>query len=200
MAPPPFHHLSNNGSVPGPRSQLPSLEGRVQRGPERVQGRTDQQGTHTWPHLATPYLPQGAVCPGREGVESGAAPDSPRGTWTLPHLALAFICQGQGSAASQARPSSPAPGSLYPGCPEASSPTPALSNLQKAHKATPADGRRRRGGADTAAPGASQPKHTAALGRAPRGTSSSPLPRAPHPRKLPTPATSPPQPQVGGAP
>ena len=110
-APPPscfmprsFHRLSHNGGAPGPRNQLPSL-GR--QGPERARAgpRPHRPAGHT--HLATLYLPRGAECPRHAGVESGAAPDLPRGSWTMPHLALAFICQGQGSAASRVRPPSP---------------------------------------------------------------------------------------------
>lgn len=131
-------------------TSCPAWEGRVQRGPERVQGRTDQQGTHTWPPCTCPEglsVPdtrewsreQLQTCPGDLGrCPTSLWPSSAKGKdQLLPESGLPLL----------------APGSLYLGCPEAPSPIPALSNLQKAHRAAQRPCGGDRGRADTAAPG-----------------------------------------------
>lgn len=154
-------------------TSCPAWKGRVQRGPERVQGHRDQQGTHTWPPRT---CPKGLCVPDMREWSQEQLQIRPGGLGHCPTSPWPSSAKGKDQPLPKSGLPLLVPSSLYLGCPKASSPTPALSNLQKAHKATTADGRRRRGGADTAAPGASQLKHTTALGRAPRGTSSSPLP------------------------
>ena len=122
-------------------TSCPDWKGGAQRA--RAGPRPHRSAGHT--HVAAPYLPQGAACPGHQGEELGAAPDPPWGNWTLRTSLWPLSAKGKDQPLSEAGLACLLPGSLYLGCPEAPSPPPALSNLQKAHKAAPPD-RRRRGG------------------------------------------------------
>ena len=99
-----FHHLSNNGSAPGPRNQLPRLE---RQGPEgQSRSKAAQISRAHTPGRPVP-APRGCVSrtPG-SGVRSSSRPAP--GELDLVHLSLAFVCQGQGSAALRGRPGLPA--------------------------------------------------------------------------------------------
>ena len=113
-------------------TSCPAWEDRVQRGPERIQGRTDQQGTHTWPPCT---CPEGLHVPDTREWSREQLQTRPGGLGRCPTWPWPSCAKGKDQPLPESGLPFPAPGSLYLGCPEASSPIPALSNMQKAHRA-----------------------------------------------------------------
>lgn len=159
-----FHHLSNNGSTLGPRNQLPSLE---RQGPEGQSRSKAAQISRAHTHLAAPYLPQGLHVPdtrewSREQLQTrpgGLGPCAPLSGLCLPRARISCSPRQASLACCRAHcikaaPKPPAPHLHYLIC----------KKLTRPHHLIEGDGE--------AAPGATQPEHTAALGRAPRGTQS----------------------------